>query len=263
MIKLFRNIRQNLLAEGKTTKYLKYAIGEIILVVIGILIALSLNNWNENRKARILEANFFSDVLGDLQKDEAKLNYLNDFHLKRIEFLDTLLFYIRNPKKDIGIEKFTMYVEPLYYVEDPSNYSTSFESAKTSGSFSNFHNKDLMKDLTQYYADFKRLESNIISIRAIIENQLEPVVSILPESYISAKTGSLVVTEDDVQDFYKNVESIPDNRNLEIDYESVMQDHRFESYIIGDLARTFNVIGKLNTRKASLKAIKMKIKTHD
>ncbi|MFZ1791355.1 MAG: DUF6090 family protein [Saprospiraceae bacterium] len=46
MIKLFRNIRQSLLAEGKTTKYLKYATGEIILVVIGILIALQINNWN-------------------------------------------------------------------------------------------------------------------------------------------------------------------------------------------------------------------------
>lgn len=49
MIKFFRKIRQNLLSEGKTGKYLKYAIGEIILVVIGILIALQINNWNENR----------------------------------------------------------------------------------------------------------------------------------------------------------------------------------------------------------------------
>lgn len=47
MIKFFRNIRQNLLAEGKIGKYLKYASGEIILVVIGILIALQINNWNE------------------------------------------------------------------------------------------------------------------------------------------------------------------------------------------------------------------------
>ena len=50
MIKLFRNIRQNLLNEGKISKYFKYAIGEIILVVIGILIALQINNWNEERK---------------------------------------------------------------------------------------------------------------------------------------------------------------------------------------------------------------------
>jgi hypothetical protein len=50
MIKFFRKIRQNLLMENKTGKYFKYAIGEIILVVVGILIALSINNWNENQK---------------------------------------------------------------------------------------------------------------------------------------------------------------------------------------------------------------------
>ena len=51
MIKFFRNIRQNLIMENKTSKYLKYAIGEIVLVVIGILIALQINNWNEVRKS--------------------------------------------------------------------------------------------------------------------------------------------------------------------------------------------------------------------
>lgn len=50
MIRFFRKLRQDLLSEGKTTKYLKYAIGEIVLVVIGILIALQINNWNEERK---------------------------------------------------------------------------------------------------------------------------------------------------------------------------------------------------------------------
>lgn len=49
MIKIFRNIRQGLLSEGRTVKYIKYAIGEIVLVVIGILIAVQLNNWNQNR----------------------------------------------------------------------------------------------------------------------------------------------------------------------------------------------------------------------
>ena len=52
MIKLFRKIRQNLLMENKTTKYFKYAIGEIVLVVIGILIALQINNWNDRRIAQ-------------------------------------------------------------------------------------------------------------------------------------------------------------------------------------------------------------------
>jgi hypothetical protein len=65
MIKFFRKIRQNLLSEGKTGKYLKYAIGEIILVVIGILIALQINNWNENRKTNIQEL----QLLESLQKE--------------------------------------------------------------------------------------------------------------------------------------------------------------------------------------------------
>ena len=55
MIKFFRNIRQNLIMENNTSKYLKYAIGEIVLVVIGILIALQINNWNEERKDRAKE----------------------------------------------------------------------------------------------------------------------------------------------------------------------------------------------------------------
>ena len=49
MIKFFRHIRKNLLMENKTSKYFKYAIGEIVLVVIGILIALQINNWNDRR----------------------------------------------------------------------------------------------------------------------------------------------------------------------------------------------------------------------
>jgi hypothetical protein len=49
MIKFFRKIRQGLISESKFSKYLLYAIGEIVLVVIGIFIALQLNLWSENR----------------------------------------------------------------------------------------------------------------------------------------------------------------------------------------------------------------------
>ncbi len=69
MIKFFRHIRQQLLSEGKTGKYLKYAIGEIVLVVIGILIALQINNWNETRKdikkSRAILGEFIKDLASD------------------------------------------------------------------------------------------------------------------------------------------------------------------------------------------------------
>ena len=56
MIKFFRKIRQDLLRDNKIGDYLKYAVGEIVLVVIGILIALSINNWNESRKNDLEQA---------------------------------------------------------------------------------------------------------------------------------------------------------------------------------------------------------------
>ena len=73
MIKFFRKIRQNLLSEGKTGKYFKYAIGEIILVVIGILIALSINNWNESRKELDSELQLYSNLLSDLNSEYSSI----------------------------------------------------------------------------------------------------------------------------------------------------------------------------------------------
>ena len=69
MIKFFRKIRQNLLIENKTGKYFKYAIGEIVLVVIGILIALQINNWNEDRKKRELELSTLAELKSNLLVD--------------------------------------------------------------------------------------------------------------------------------------------------------------------------------------------------
>jgi hypothetical protein len=69
MIKFFRKIRQNLLIENKTGKYLKYAIGEVILVVIGILFALSINNWNESRKDSISELTALKDLRQEFSKN--------------------------------------------------------------------------------------------------------------------------------------------------------------------------------------------------
>jgi len=65
MIKFFRRFRQQLLSENKFSKYFLYAIGEIVLVVIGILIALQINNWNENKKIE----NEINQTITDLEKD--------------------------------------------------------------------------------------------------------------------------------------------------------------------------------------------------
>ncbi len=73
MIKFFRKIRQNLLSENKFSKYLLYAIGEIILVVIGILIALSINNWQQERQNIKLEQRYLEDLVNYLKQDSVIL----------------------------------------------------------------------------------------------------------------------------------------------------------------------------------------------
>lgn len=93
MIKFFRKIRQNLLMENRTSKYFKYAIGEIILVVIGILIALQINNWNENRKSNKIEKDFLSNIYNDLVIDSIQFTYYNET-FKSVEKLHFQLYQI-------------------------------------------------------------------------------------------------------------------------------------------------------------------------
>ena len=74
MIKFFRKIRQNLLMENKTSKYFKYAIGEIILVVIGILIALQINNWNDLAIQKKQKRTYIESLIGNLEQDSISLD---------------------------------------------------------------------------------------------------------------------------------------------------------------------------------------------
>ena len=93
MIKFFRKIRQNLLSEGKTGKYFKYAIGEIILVVIGILIALSINNHNNNRQQREIEQAYLLSLQSEFKTNLEKINNClteNHNHVKAVEHMLTL-----------------------------------------------------------------------------------------------------------------------------------------------------------------------------
>lgn len=94
MIKFFRKFRQNLLSEGKTGKYLKYAIGEIILVVIGILIALQINNWNEDRKSEAKKQDYYVQLLDDLNNDIVSVqNTIKEFSYHQKKYKDYLSLY--------------------------------------------------------------------------------------------------------------------------------------------------------------------------
>lgn len=91
MIKLFRKIRQKMLSENNTGKYLIYAIGEIFLVVIGILIALKINNWNENRKIVERESQLLSEMYNELKTDYDEFTVKLDYSKSKLNASQTLI----------------------------------------------------------------------------------------------------------------------------------------------------------------------------
>ncbi|MAM29152.1 MAG: hypothetical protein CMC13_09020 [Flavobacteriaceae bacterium] len=101
MIKFFRHIRKRLIGEKRFSKYLLYAIGEIILVVIGILIALQINNWNEHKKNAQQEQLILTQLLAEyesnLQQIESKISLRNDV----VKSCITLLNYIHKRPQNI------------------------------------------------------------------------------------------------------------------------------------------------------------------
>lgn len=108
MFRIFRSLRISLLSQGKTSKYLKYAIGEIVLVVIGILIALQINTWNEERKISKERNQFMQSIKEDLIADTLSLQEilgqwniqlanLNAFkqQVNTTKNIDSLIFLVR------------------------------------------------------------------------------------------------------------------------------------------------------------------------
>ncbi len=94
MIKFFRKIRHRLIAEGKFRSYLLYAIGEITLVVFGILIALWINNWNQEIKDKKTESAFLEYFCNDLKTDVQTLKDHMHSNTKRINNADSIILFL-------------------------------------------------------------------------------------------------------------------------------------------------------------------------
>jgi len=94
MFRLFRKIREEILSERKTRRYLDYAVGELILVVFGILIAIQINNWNEERLEQRQIADYAHALINDLERDLAMAAIIRLEIDVLINKIDTLSAYI-------------------------------------------------------------------------------------------------------------------------------------------------------------------------
>ena len=131
MIKFFRKIRQKLLSENKFSKYLLYAIGEIILVVIGILIALQINNWNENKKTETEEIKILSNLKTDLENTLIEYDAAVKFNKSTIAEISKLQDYQKNNLSYSEELNYSYGVFPHFYFSSAIN--STYKSLQTTG----------------------------------------------------------------------------------------------------------------------------------
>ncbi len=141
MLKFFRRIRQKLLTEHKFSKYLLYAIGEIILVVIGILIALQVNNWNEERKARNDEIEVLKSVKKDLTNTVEEFKFLNEIRDKVLMGTQGIFEQISEPH--LNAELLDSLIGLTFYRPTFNNKEGAIDLLFTSGKISLIQNDSI------------------------------------------------------------------------------------------------------------------------
>jgi hypothetical protein len=165
MIKFFRLIRKKLLSENRLGKYLLYALGEIVLVVIGILIALQINNWNEDKKDRKLERQYLIGLTNDLQIDSVALDILISFSNDQVRRKKKLHRYFDG--ESFTNDSLAHFFAPQWGMAVGFNpNTTTLDEMKNTGGIALIQEQDIRKNIIQVYNSY---ESFITGCQAYYE----------------------------------------------------------------------------------------------
>jgi hypothetical protein len=141
--------------ENKTGKYIKYAIGEIVLVVIGILIALQINNWNENRKHALAEEEFFKSVKNDFKQDLKFIKYVQTYTKPKID-----AYKLLNSKYSKDYEHHKTQIDSLMSIYLFSGQRTfypvsgAFKSAIAGNEINTYSKKNTIQNIIKLYGSY-------------------------------------------------------------------------------------------------------------
>ena len=179
MIKFFRKIRQKLLSENKFSKYLIYAIGEIVLVVIGILIALQINNWNKTQKLRNLELKYLHNLRTDIELNIDEINKYLDTRNSSIESANKVLeYYEGKPLEDLNDLNF--HATNVYIWYKFTLHDNSYQELVNSGNLAIISNDSIKNGLLNLQALYKKLKNEEAHFRYDTELLLyEPAYEML------------------------------------------------------------------------------------
>lgn len=177
MIKFFRKIRQSLLSENKFSRYLIYAIGEIILVVIGILIALQINNWNEENKGKALEkqmmANLNSEFRNNLNKIKESI-ILYEQTEDAIRFLMSKMQASSEELKQYNIDSLLANAVDVFDYRPTQNTLTEILS---SGNLKLISNDSIKYNLLQWSAELNEINEAWLTLDDFNQHMVIPYLT--------------------------------------------------------------------------------------
>ena len=149
MIKFFRKIRYDLMEQNKTGKYLKYAIGEIILVVIGILLALQIKNWNQERIKKARSIGYMKSLVEDIKSDIAQYNINIESYTTDINNNNKRLF-INNDYKILEADSIIKLVAGFYMINKTTRQT--YDKIKNAGLIESLGTDATNKAVNDYYS---------------------------------------------------------------------------------------------------------------
>jgi len=206
MVKLFGKVRHALLTENKFSKYLLYAIGEIALVMVGILLALQVNNWNEQRKDRVTEQKLLNALQEDLLINIHRLNKDILLEQRTIRQANKIIKYL-DERKPYDPSLNMIFAEAIYS-PDITISITSYESIKYKG-IDIIQNESLQRSIIDL---FDVVYTNLIAETVRLENQFWPS-SVLPM-------------------VHKHFREVERGKLKPTDYEALLEDTTYKNMVV-------------------------------
>lgn len=214
MFKFFRNLRMKLITNNKFKQYVIYALGEIFLVVIGILLALQLNNWNEGQKNSLKKQNLLKSLKIEFQDNLKQLDtVLNYMELVKTSCYESLAL-IREQPKQIKKASLDKLMDNLSNIWTFDSNNGALRSGVSSGDIHLLKNDSLLNLLFSW----EDLAGDLDEEQLILNNH-----EIESRQFLSQYLRYV--------DLYRHWLDLKDASYFESDYVGLIDDPQFENYI--------------------------------
>ena len=208
MLFLLRNIRRKLMGNNKIATYLLYAIGEIVLVVVGILIAVSIDDWQKEKTLRIHERQYLIEIKTNLDDDIGLCQHIQEYNQTKQKAIAEIFQLFATEKDENILPHFIPHLDVLFSFRQRSQSRVAFDNMANAQSIGIIKDNTLRAKLSSYYSKSFVAEERTKQFTRKLNDQLTPLL--MNEQLTKALFGVALPVEHvtDQVPFYRNAEVI-------------------------------------------------------